>query len=385
MAGPDQAKIAELVRWLVDGAEGAPRPEQVVQHLCDRLFAAGLPLDRTAAFVRTLHPNIVGVRFVWRPGKPIDILRAPRSVLDDPDFLKNPLKPVFDTGQPLRRRLIDPDCPLDYPILTEFIAEGITDYLVTPLRFLSGENHVVSWTTKAPGGFAEADVAAIEAVVPPLARLAEIYTLGRTAANLLNVYVGHDAGERILKGQIRRGDTATLEAAIWMSDLRGFTPLSELLAPRDLIDLLNATFGAQVPAIEKHGGQVLKFLGDGVLAIFPASSGSGAACTSALAAANEAHAACAALETIDTPTRIGVGLHVGSISYGNVGGETRLDFTCIGPAVNLAARLQGLAATEGWPLALSEDFAARLPRPARSLGRFSLKGLHEPVAVFAPG
>ncbi len=385
MTEPDSTKVAALARWLVDGAEGAPRPEQVVQTLCERLLAAGVPLDRTAAFVRTLHPNVLGVRFVWRPGQPVAILHAPRSILDDAEFLNSPLLPVFDTGQPLRRRLVDPDCPRDFPILEEFEAEGITDYVVSPLRFLSGENHVVTWTTKAPEGFSDADVAALDAVVPPLARLAEIYTLGRTAVNLLNVYVGHDAGERILKGNIRRGETTTLEAAIWLSDLRGFTAFSEMLAPGELIGLLNATFGAQVPAIEAHGGQVLKFMGDGVLAIFPASSGREAACASALAAAEEAHAACAALETIDTPTRIGVGLHVGPVSYGNIGGENRLDFTCIGPAVNLAARLQGLAASEGWSVALSEDFATTLPKTPRPLGRFQLKGLPVPVPVFAPG
>lgn len=139
-----------------------------------------------------------------------------------------------------------------------------------------------------------------------------------------------------------------------------------------------------MPAIEKHGGQILKFIGDGLLAIFPVSANRDAACAAALDAANEAQAACAALETIDTPTRIGVGLHVGSVSYGNVGGENRLDFTCIGPAVNLASRLQGLAAAEGWPMALSEDFARCLSRPMRTLGRFRLKGLGEPVPAFAP-
>ena len=385
MTEPDSTKVAELVQWLVNGAAGALRPEQVVSGICERLLAAGIPLHRTAAFVRTLHPNVLGVRFIWRPGQPVDILRAPRSVLDEPEFLDNPLKLVFDTGQPLRRRLVDPDCPRDFPILEEFIAAGITDYVVSPLRFLSGEIHAITWTTKSPTGFSAADVAAIEAVVPPLARLAEIYTLGRTAVNLLNVYVGHDAGERILQGHIRRGDTTTLEAAIWLSDLRGFTGLSGRLAPPDLIQLLNTTFDAQVPAIETHGGQVLKFMGDGLLAIFPVTAGPEAACTAALEAAEQALAACAVLEAADTPVRIGVGLHLGPLSYGNVGSEMRLDFTCIGPAVNLAARLQGLAASEGWPLALSEDFARRLARPIRALGDFALKGLAEPTAVFAPG
>lgn len=384
MTGTDPTGIAELIRWLVNGAPGAPRAEIVVSEVCERMTAAGVPLERVAVFVRTLHPSIIGVSFIWRPGKPVEMHRAPRTVIDDPEYLSSPLRPAFDEGKGLRRRLADPNCPRDFDILKGFDAEGITDYVVSPLRFLSGENHVVTWTTKAPGGFSDAQAAAIDAVVPPLARLAEIYMLRRTATNLLNVYVGHDAGERILQGNIQRGDTTTLEAAIWLSDLRGFTGLSGRLSPPDLIQLLNTTFDAQVPAIETHGGQVLKFMGDGLLAIFPVTTGAEAACTAALEAAEQALAACAALEAADTPVRIGVGLHVGPLSYGNVGSEMRLDFTCIGPAVNLAARLQGLAASEGWPLALSEAFASMLPGTPRLLGRFQLKGLPEAVPAFAP-
>lgn len=384
MTGLDHAKIHELAHWLIEGAQGAPRPEQVVSGMCERLTAAGVPLHRVAVYVRTLHPSVIGVTFIWKPDEPIRIERASRTIVDDPQYLQSPLRPAFDLGQGLRRRLADPSCPRDFPILADFDKDGVTDYLVTPLRFLSGENHVATWTTKAPGGLTEAQVAAIEQVIAPLARLAEIYTLGRTAVNLLNVYVGHHAGERILKGNIHRGETTTLSAAIWLSDLRGFTMFSEMLPPGELIGLLNATFGAQVPAIERHGGEVLKFMGDSLLAIFPADAGAAAACTEALAAAEEAYDACAALETIDTPTRIGIGLHVGQVSYGNIGGETRLDFTCIGPAVNLASRLQGLAANQGWPMALSETFAKAVTRTTRALGSFPLKGLAEPVEVFAP-
>ncbi|NDC64656.1 MAG: adenylate/guanylate cyclase domain-containing protein, partial [Planctomycetia bacterium] len=331
MPTTDSAKIHALAHWLIDGAPGVSRPEKIVSETCERMVAAGVPLERVALFVRTLHPTIVGASYIWRPGKSVEIFRAPRAIVEDPDYLNSPLWYAFDKGEGIRRRLADPACPRDFPILKDFDEEGITDYVVSPLRYLSGENHVVTWSTSAPGGFTDEDVAAIEAVVPPLTRLSEVYTLRRTAANLLDVYVGHHAGERILKGQISRGDTTTLEAAIWLSDLRGFTTLSEALSPGELIGLLNDTFGAQVPAIEKHGGEVLKFMGDSVLAIFPATSGPEAACSAALAAAEEAYDACVALETIDTPTRIGVGLHVGKVSYGNIGGETRLDFTCIGP------------------------------------------------------
>jgi adenylate cyclase len=380
----DRTRVAAVVRWLSDGAPGSPRPEQVVQRLCDELMAAGLPLHRVAAFVRTPHPNVMGLRFTWRPGQPVDVLRAPHRVLDHPDYLDNPLKPVFETGQGLRRRLADPNCPRDFPILNELAEEGATDYVACPLRFVSGEIHVITWTTAAAGGFNGAEMQAIESAVVPLARISEIYALRRTAITLLNTYVGHDAGERILRGQIQRGDTATLAAAVWISDLRGFTAMSEELPPDTLVRVLNSVFDAQVPAILDRGGEVLKFLGDGLLAIFPAT-----ACAAALDAAEAALAAVAELDgdgipAENRPLRIGIGLHVGEVSYGNVGSATRLDFTCIGPAINLAARLQALAAEHGWPLVLSQDFADRVARPNQLLGHYSLKGLSEPVPAFAP-
>jgi adenylate cyclase len=157
MSGPDPTAVAETARWLVDGAPGAPRPEQVVDGLCRRLVAAGVALGRVAVYVRTLHPNTIGVTFIWRPGKEVEIFRAPRTIIDDPDFLMSPLRAAFDEGKGLRRRLADPDCPRDFPILAEFDAEGLTDYVVSPLRFLSGENHVVTWTTARPGGFTDGD------------------------------------------------------------------------------------------------------------------------------------------------------------------------------------------------------------------------------------
>jgi adenylate cyclase len=214
MSAPARQGIDEAVHWLVNGAPGAQRPEHIVEQLCARLVGAGLPLRRVGVFVRTLHPTILGMTYIWRRGEPMTVSTAPRSIIDDPDYGNSPLKPAFEEGRGVRRRLADPSCPRDFPILAEFDVEGVTDYVVSPLRFLSGKHHVVTWATKAAGGFSDADIAAIDALVPPMARLAEIYTLGRTATNLLNVYVGHDAGERILNGQIGRGETTTLEAAI---------------------------------------------------------------------------------------------------------------------------------------------------------------------------
>ena len=170
---------------------------------------------------------------------------------------------VQKTGETIRRRLADPECPLDFPFLGEMRKEAVSDYLAMPLRFTNGEIDSASFTTRAPGGFTSGQIAAIEAIGPPLARVAEVRGLRRTAINLLNAYVGRDAGERILAGRIRRGDTETIRAVIWLSDMRGFTKRADTMAPAALIQLLNLFFDNLVPAIEAEGGEVLKFMGDG--------------------------------------------------------------------------------------------------------------------------
>ncbi len=267
--------------------------------------------------------------------------------------------------------------------------DGVTDYIASPLRFTNGEIHAVTWTTRRAGGFTDEHAGALARVVPGLARLAEIYALRRTARNLLDTYVGAHAGERILRGQIRRGDTETIHAAIWLSDMRGFTALADRLDPAGLTHLLNRFFDAQVPAIARHGGQVLKFIGDGLLAIFPVAAGDtdgAAACAAALDAAREARTGIAALEGAGAApgverVRFGLALHIGAVLYGNIGGAERLDFTCIGPAVNLAARIEKLAGELGRTLLASAEFAARCPALV-PVGRFSIRGLEAAQRVF---
>jgi adenylate cyclase len=280
------------------------------------------------------------------------------------------------------------DCAADFPILGEFRAEGITDYLASPLHFTNGEIHVATWTTRQPGGFTDGQLAGIEAVVAPLARLTEIYALRRTASNLLDAYVGHQAGERILAGQIRRGDSETIHAAIWLSDMRGFTALADALPPPTLIELLNRYFDCQVPAITGHGGEILKFIGDGLLAIFPIGGSPAAACEAALAAAREIRTRIADDDNLaalgsNGRSRFGVALHLGEVLFGNIGGGNRLDFTCIGPGVNLAARIEKLTGETGHPILTSAEFAVHCRPSLVPVGEFSLRGFSAPQAVFA--
>ncbi len=381
--------IQSVVDWLVDGAPDLREPQDVLARLCQRLTAAGLPLHRVAVFVRTLHPNVVGRRLLWRPGVEVEVNERPHGLLEEESYRASPIALVFGGAGTVRRRLADPECPNDFGIIAELRAEGVTDYLIQPLEFSNREIHAVSWTTTAPGGFSAADDVALAAIARPLARVIEIHALRRIATTLLDTYVGHGAGERILQGRIRRGEIERIRAVLLLSDLRGFTALSDRLPGEQVIGLLNAYFDGLVPAIEAHGGEVLKFTGDGLLAIFPVAADPGAACAGALAATAAARAALAEIsagrtERAEPELRYGIALHIGEVLYGNVGGASRLDFTAIGPAVNLTARLETLARDLGRELVLSAAFAAYCGGAVRSLGCFELRGFREPQQVFAP-
>jgi adenylate cyclase len=272
---------------------------------------------------------------------------------------------------------------LDFPVLSELRAEGITDYLALPLVFTDGAIHAVTCTTRQAGGFTDAQIAGIEAIITPLARVTEIRALRRMGSTLLDTYVGHDAGERILAGRIRRGDIEEIHAAIWLSDMRGFTALADSLPPPVLIDLLNRYFDCQVPVILEHGAEVLKFMGDGLLAIFTIAGNETEVCERALAAARRAQANVAALSDSAMPgLRFGLALHIGDVLYGNIGSGNRLDFTCIGPAVNCAARIEKLTSQLGRAVLASGEFARHCAGEFTPLGEYRLAGFSAPQLVF---
>ena len=375
--------VKAVVEWLIDGARSAPQPQQVLTQLSERLVACGIPLWRVAVFVRTLHPNVMGRRFTWRPDTEVELTEAPFELLETEYFRDSPIARVYQTGVAIRRKLADPDCPEDFPVLADLRAEEVTDYLAAPLVFTDGAIHAVTCTTRQPGGFTDEEIAAIEAVITPLARVAEIRSLRRMASTLLDTYVGHDAGERILAGHIRRGDIEEIHAAIWLSDMRGFTALADGLPPRVLIDLLNRYFDCQVPVILDHGAEVLKFMGDGLLAIFAIAGDETEVCQRALVAARQVQTNIAELAGSAMPgLRFGLALHIGDVLYGNIGSGNRLDFTCIGPAVNFAARLEKLTGQLRRTIVASEEFARHCPGEFAALGEFTLPGFSAVQSVF---
>ena len=378
-------------RWLLEHSGGILSMRTLMRDLCNLLVAQGMPLQRASCFIRTLHPQASGRTVVWRK-----TLRDPEELMvlhgieETESFKTSPLPVIFNGAGAIRRRLDDPAIPLDYPVLVDLKAQGATDYVAMPLKFSDGEINFVTWTTDAPDGFTTAQLSILDGLLPVLALRIEILERQKLTEELLQVYLGHDTGRRVLQGAIRRGTSETIRAAILYADVRGFTAASDALPGPDIIELLNDYFEIMSQPIEERGGEILKFIGDGLLAIFPLGSTSAAGdADPALKAAIEAQTLLRgrnALRKKHGKPEIAhaLGLHVGDVSYGNIGSPTRLDFTVIGPAVNLASRLQGLGKQLGYPIVTSARIADMVTLPVKTLGRHPIRGLRDSVEVFAP-
>jgi adenylate cyclase len=385
----DRSELEKLTAWLMDGARSSPTPNRFLGEMCERLVAAGVPLYRVGAFVQTLHPDVFGRSFIWRPGEEVVVTSAAFDLPDSPQFKNSPLAILYASGHEVRYRLDDPESRR-FPFFDDMRAEGVTDYVALPLHFIDGSIHASSWSTKAVGGFTEEQLGALRSVIPPFSRLGEIHAMRRTAVALLDTYVGNRAGERILAGHIRRGHAEAMQAAIWLSDLRGFTALSDRLESETVVDILNQYFDCQVPVIREYGGEILKFMGDGLLAVFPIAKDGGnlgKVCDSALAASRKARANVDAMQYPSAGNavehfRFGVALHIGGILFGNIGGMSRLDFTCIGPAVNLAARLEKIAGRLHRTVIASAAFAGACHDDWIDLGEFPIAGFSSAQRVF---
>jgi adenylate cyclase len=380
-----ELNVQPIAEWLDAGAPGARAPQDILSQFCRRAIGAGIALSRVAVFVRTLHPNVFGRGYFWREDTgEVEMDEATYDFVGTREHLQSTPAAVWSSGEEIRRRLADPGCPMDYPVLEDLRKEGMTDYLVVPLRFMSGEVHAASFATRRPGGFADAELAALRRLLPPFTRLAEIAALNRKAQNILDAYLGAQAGAKVLAGQIRRGDGETIRAVIWFCDLRESTPLADSMSREEFLRLLNEYFERVLGPVQRKGGEVLRFIGDAALAIFPVGAASVEdACTRALAAANEAVFRMNEFNAgRPTPLGFGIGLHLGEVLYGNIGTPTRIEFTVIGAAANEAARIEGLCKDLKTSLLISAEVARHLPGPFRSLGRHRLRGVGEPVEVF---
>jgi adenylate cyclase len=381
---------AGVVRWMLKEGRHHTRMREFGDEMCRRIVAAGIPLWRGFCAVGTLHPQVAATAYVWRR----DELGAKRETasharVQTPELAQSPVREVRRTGRMLRRRLADPDCPQDYPVLPVLRQQGGTDYVAMPMVCSDGAINAITWVTDRAGGFTDPELEALGEVAEALAIIVELQSTRRVARSLLDTYVGHRTGERVLSGAITRGSGEAIRAVIWICDLRGFTRLTDSAPREEVIALLNDYFETVAEAVTAEGGEVLKFIGDAMLAIFEIREDHGAAepCRAALKAARAAIAAIAArnLERAaraDHQINFGLALHLGEVTYGNIGAKDRLDFTVIGPAVNHAARLEKLASELGKTVVTSASFAAAVAEPLESLGLHQLREVSEPQEVF---
>ncbi len=400
-ADPDAAR-AWMVDWLVAEAWKIKSPRALIQETCARLCAAGVPLATFTAFVMTLHPDYFGVAHRWRrDGGEVTSGMGSHEVWDTPMLRLSPLQDIRDGADAYRWPIERLGGHPEYPVIDEYRDDGATDYCAMRLPFQDGSPQTITFTTRAPGGFTIAQLALVDSLLFYLARLTEVQAVNYLATVLLDTYVGRQSGARILKGRIRRGMGETIRAVILMTDLRGFTALTDRLPGDEVLALLNDYFDCLGKPVQERDGEILKFIGDALLAIFPvapngdahagdAQAGdAAAACRAALDAVRDAREAARELNEAraaagQPPIDFGAALHIGDVMYGNIGTSGRLDFTVIGPAVNLAARIESLTKELGTPVLLSADFVAAAQAPAESLGRHPVKGVAEPVEVFRP-
>jgi len=389
---PATDRIDAIADWLVGPARQIATPGAAFDEFSWRMLATGLPLLRITMHGGTLHPLFFGATMIWwRSTGQTQMLMVAHEARDSTGFLLNPVIRVREGGETLRRRVDVAPEALDFPVLLDLKEAGATDYLALPVASAFGGNYAVTFVSDRAGGFTDDEVADMTRVAQRLPVVMDMHSLRSIANNLLTAYLGPMTGPRVLAGQIRRGQSDTITAVLWSSDLRGFTARSDRLPGERMIAILDALFDAQARSIHAHGGEILKFIGDGLLAIFPIIDASltRIATRNALQAANET------LETLhrladdpvlsgEPPLEIVVALHVGQVLYGNIGAADRLDFTVIGPAVNLVSRVEAVAKSLDLPIVVSDDFARAHGGELASLGRHQLRGLATTHELFTP-
>jgi adenylate cyclase len=387
----DEAHVAVLAAWIVAAGLRGESETALVTGFCARALHCGLPLARGTVLVDTLHPIYEGRVFRWDRDREEVYLREYGSSNEGEGYRFWRTSPFFvldETGETMLRRRLSADSGSEFPILGELHAEGMTDYVAMTNDFASEEAIggldcvYSSWVTDAQLGFGDTDLAALQRLMPLLALAVKAASLTRIAGTLVETYLGRDAGRRVLSGRIARGVADRIEAVLWFSDLRGYTRITDRAEPEQIIPLLNDYSDAAISAIHAKGGDVLKLMGDGILAIFT-QGGRAQACRAALGAAVAAQRAVAELnerraaESLPV-TDIYLGLHVGEVFYGNIGSKERLDFTVVGPAVNEVSRIAAMCRSVDQPLLVSDAFAAALGDKKRLLltvGRFALRGV----------
>jgi adenylate cyclase len=392
----DNAQLAELSAWITDAGLAGRSETAILAGFCEREVARGLALARALVLIDTLHPIYEGRAFRWtRAQKETTLTEYGRTDDDLGRWQHSPFHRLEESGDSVLRRRLTEETEAEFSVFPELRAAGITDYVAIANRFagdepIGGIDCVYSsWATDAPLGFADDDIAHLCRVMPFLALAVKSASLARIAGTLVETYLGRDPGRLVLQGRIARGVAERIEAVLWFSDLRSYTRISDTASPEEIIPLLNHYADAIISAIHEQGGDVLKLMGDGTLAIFTAEE-RGRACDAALAAALMARRSVAAVNQRRSAkglpiTEMYLALHIGDVFYGNIGSKDRLDFTVVGPAVNEVSRIAALCRSVDQPLLVSSAFAAAIGEARSrlvSVGRYALRGVGRPQDLF---
>lgn len=382
---------SHLVDWLAVTGARITDPRELVKGTCEQLVAVGVPLHQFNAYILTLHPDFFGVAHHWEAATgEVRTGVGSHEIWNTATVRDSPLQVLREGAAAIRWNIEKLGAPAHFPPITEYMEQGCTDYCAMKLPFSDQTDQAITFVTQAPGGFSTDHLRLVDAILPTIGQLTEVQAVRYLATVLLDTYVGKHTGGEILAGNIRRGHGRTLRAVILMTDLQGFTEISNTL-PRDtLIEHLNLYFDAFGQPVQAEGGEILKFIGDAMLAVFLVDGDNAAdRCRAALDAVR------AGFDAIDQlnqerggdalpPITCGAALHIGDVMYGNIGAAHRLDYTVIGPAVNLVARIEGLTRDLGERVLYSSEFAAANDADGRPLGHHKVKGFNDPIEVYAP-
>jgi class 3 adenylate cyclase/uncharacterized protein (DUF427 family) len=382
---PEKESDDNFTNWLMGAAFRSPAPEEFINILCEKLSEDGMPIRRMNVALWSLHPESVGRNYTWwREEDEINVFDLPMGALEHEGFKNSPTLYVSEGRGGVRQRLDDPEPEFDFQIMHDLREKGCTDYVAMPLIFSDGSIHVLSLTSDVAEGFSTAGLGQLFLHSGVISRILEVHVQRQTTNTLLETYLGPRSAARVLAGESHRGDGDTIEAAILYSDLRGSTQMAEQMSADDYLSTLNRFFDVAVEGIEKEGGEVLKFIGDAVLAIFPKEHDASMVSTRAVAASRNI---LDEIKNIDTATgddmSCVVALHYGEVNYGNVGAQARLDYTAAGKAVNEVARLHELCKLEEQDCLLSDTIVAQLEGEHQPVGEHRLRGTGRLRTIYA--
>lgn len=382
-------KKTVFIDWLFHQGRFNTGFDTFIDAVCKKLNELGIPLERVRISFRTLHPQVMAWSCVWDKGAGSSLVEVGNDILQTEDYVGSPIEYINEHHKPFRQSLLElPDDA--HSVLTELRAKGMTDYYACPIHFSNGPVNVATYATNSENGFSDTCIAFLSEVSVLVTPFIENLATRRLARNLLETYIGARTGRRILDGHIQRGDGEEIKAAIWFSDFRNFTQYTESLSLRELLETLNQYFEIVHDCVEKNGGEILRFIGDAMLIVFPAEKSQtiSEACRKALSSAVDAQLQAqkinsSRLKAGKPVIEFGVGLHEGCVMYGNVGAPSRLDFTVMGTAVNRTARLEGLTKVLKSPILFSGDFNQQLTEKGIYMGEFSVKGVKDALQAFS--